>query len=66
MKSARCIWYWEGAASLLQMAKEGVSRPRECKFTVYVDEIVLLDAIEILPCTDRAVASIERVPAWVS
>lgn len=64
MRTARCIWYWNGAASLLQMAKEGVKAPVDCKFTVYVDELTVLDAIEILPCTDAAVASIEGVREW--
>lgn len=64
MRNARCLWYWSGAASLLQMAKEGVSRPRECKFTVSVDELTVLDAIEILPCTEMAVRSIEGVAEW--
>lgn len=64
MHNVRCIWYWNGAASLLQMAKEGVKAPVDCKFTVYVDELTVLDAIEILPCTDAAVASIEGVREW--
>ena len=64
MRNVRCIWYWNGAASLFQMAKEGVKAPNDCKFTVYVDELTVLDAIEILPCTDAAVASIEGVREW--
>lgn len=64
MRNVRCIWYWDGAASLLQMAKEGVKAPGNCKFSVYVDELTVLDAIEILPCTDAAVASIEGVREW--
>lgn len=64
MRNARCLWYWDGAASLLQLAKEGTSEPRNCKFTVYVDELTVVDAIEILPCTDKAVDSIEGVSEW--
>ena len=64
MRTVWCIWYWNGAASLLQMAKDGVKVPGDCKFTVYVDELTVLDAIEILPCTDAAVASIEGVREW--
>lgn len=64
MRNVRCIWHWNGAASLLQMAKYGVKVPGDCKFTVYVDELTVLDAIEILPCTDAAVASIEGVREW--
>ena len=64
MRNARCLWYWKGAASLLQMALEGVKNPGSCQFTVTVDQLEVLDAIEILPCTDAAVKSIEVVKAW--
>lgn len=64
MRNARCLWYWDGAATLLQLAKDGTSEPRDCKFTVYVDELTVVDAIEILPCTDKAITSIEGVSEW--
>ena len=64
LKNCRRIWYWEGAASISQLAMEGVKKPSECKFTVAVDEIVILDAIEIIPCTDEAIQSIEGVKEW--
>ena len=64
MRNARCLWYWDGAASLLQLAKEGTTEPRNCKFTVYVDELTVVDAIEVLPCTDKAITSIEEVSEW--
>ena len=64
LKNARRIWYWDGAASLPQLAKDGTSNPSNCKFTVFVDSITILDAIEIIPCTDKAVKSIEEVKVW--
>nr|DAT68267.1 MAG TPA: hypothetical protein [Caudoviricetes sp.] len=64
MKNARCLWIWYGAASLLQLALEGVKQPKDCKFTVTVDSLEILDAIEIIPCTDAAVESIEAVEQW--
>ena len=64
LKNARRIWYWDGAASLSQLAKYGTSNPSNCKFTVFVDSITILDAIEIIPCTDKAVKSIEEVKVW--
>lgn len=64
LKNARRIWYWDGAASLSQLAKDGTSSPSNCKFTVFVDSITILDAIEIIPCTDKAVKSIEEVKVW--
>ena len=64
LTKCRRIWYWSGAASISQLALEGVTRPDDCKFTVEVDEIVILDAIEIIPCTDVAIKNIEGVSVW--
>jgi len=61
---ARRLWYWAGAASLSQLAMEGVSKPKECKFPCEVDSITLTEAIEIIPCTDVAKLSIAGVPIW--
>ncbi len=64
LHNARRIWYWAGAASLSQLAKDGTTDPSSCKFTVTVDSITILDAIEIIPCTDKAIKSIEDVEEW--
>ena len=64
LTKCRRIWYWEGAASNFQLAAEGVKVPNKCKFTVTIDEIEILDAVEVLPCTDMAVKSIEGVAVW--
>lgn len=66
LENARRIWYWSGASSLSQLAKDGTSNPTGCKFTVTVDSITILDAIEIIPCTDKAIKSIEEVSTWKS
>ena len=58
------LWYWSGAASISQIAVDGVARPEMCKFTVSVDSIVILDAIEIIPCTQKAIESIGGVSVW--
>ena len=62
--NSRRLWYWDGAASLSQLAAEGVKNPENCKFTVTVAELVVLDAIEIIPCTETACASINGVREW--
>ena len=64
IEEVRRLWYWDGAASLSQLASEGVKKPRDCKFTVTVSSITILDAIELIPCTAVAVASIDGVPVW--
>lgn len=62
--NVRQLWYWSGAASLMQLAKEGVSHPGSCKFTVTLDSIEVFNVIEVLPCTEKAVESINAVKEW--
>lgn len=64
LKSARRLWYWDGAASLSQLAAEGVSKPDSCKFPCEVSEVTLLGVVEILPVTDQAQKSIAGVKIW--
>ena len=61
---ARKIWYWQGATCLAQLASEGTSKPDGCKFPAPVAEVVITDAIEVIPCTSKAEASIRSVPVW--
>ena len=62
--NCRRLWYWSGAASLSQLAVDGTSRPKDCKFTMVVEEMIVLGIIEIIPCTQKAVESINRVAVW--
>ena len=64
LTNARRLWYWAGAATLSQMAVEGVKRPKECKFTVAVNEITILGVVEIIPCSSAAEKSIKEVKEW--
>ena len=64
LENARRFWYWEGAASLSQMAMEGTSNPGGCKFPCEVKSITLTEAIEVIPCTEVAEKSIKGVPVW--
>lgn len=64
MSDARRLWYWDGAASLSQLAVDGVSRPQNCKFPCTVSHVELLNAIEILDVSEKAKASIASVPVW--
>src|SRR3990167_5760948 len=45
VRKARKLWYWDGAATLAQLAMEGVSKPQNCKFPCEVDKVELLEAI---------------------
>lgn len=64
LKGARRLWYWDGAASLSQLAIEGVKKPQNCKFPCEVASVVLTQAIELLPTTEAAKQSIKAVTVW--
>lgn len=64
LRDARRIWYWDGAASLSQLATDGTSKPGTCKFPCAVDRVELLQAIEILDVTPKARESLVSVPVW--
>jgi len=63
MKKCRMLWYWDGAASVSQIAVDGVAAPKTCKFPMECT-IQVLDAIEILPATEKARNSIQGVAIW--
>lgn len=64
IRDARRIWYWDGAASLSQLAMEGSKCPGNCKFSVESASVVVLDAVEIIPCTEAATINIRGVAVW--
>lgn len=64
IKNARRLWYWEGAASLSQLAVHGVQVPKKCKFPVAVSQIEVTDIVEVLSVTEKAAASIDAVEVW--
>ena len=51
MENVRRIWYWDGANSISQLSTDGTKKPKNCKFTVSVANMVLTDVIEIGLCT---------------
>lgn len=64
LTEVRRLWYWDGAASLSQLAQSGISKPENCKFPESVKEILILDVIEILNATPNAKKIIEDVKVW--
>lgn len=63
MRAARRIWYWDGAATLSQLATEGTSAPENCKFPAAVD-VMVFGVSEIIPATEKAIDSIAAVKVW--
>ena len=64
LSNCRRLWYWDGAASLSQLATEGVKKPLNCKFTVTIPLMQVEEVIEIIPATDEAIKNIESVKVW--
>ncbi|TXH09470.1 MAG: hypothetical protein E6R03_16685 [Hyphomicrobiaceae bacterium] len=62
--NARRIYYWDGAATLSQLAEEGTSKPGNCKFPQEVSRVQLLEACEVIDCTEKARLSIASVKVW--
>lgn len=62
--NSRRIWGWDGACSVSQMSLDGVQEPEKSYFTMTVPKILLLEAVEILECTEQAEKSIKEVPVW--
>lgn len=63
LKECRRLWYWNGAASLSGLAVDGVSKPKDCKFASPA-RIQILDAIEVINTTKKAMDSIKEVTIW--
>ena len=64
LRNARRIWLWSGAVDLCQLATEGTSDPKNCKFPAPVNKVFLTEVIEIIPITEKAKKSIEGVSVW--
>lgn len=63
LKDARRIWCWYGATTLSQVANSGLDQ-KKSRVCEPVKSILILDAIEVIPCTEKAIANIEGAPEW--
>lgn len=64
IRKARRLWYWDGAASLSQLAMSGTSKPDKCKFPEEMNRVIVTQAIEIIECTTVGLNSIQGVCVW--
>lgn len=63
MTNARRLWYWKASdsISLSAVAVEGVDA-KGCKFPPATPQHTVLDALEIIPASEKCVASINAIP----
>ena len=66
LSNARRIYYWQGAATLSELATRGTSAPDGCKFPAAVPSITVRGWVELIPITPEAAATIDAVPIWTA
>lgn len=64
MTDVRKLWYWDGAAAVEQIAVDGVRAPENCKFTVTVPAMEIMEPVQVIPCTSKAADIIKAVREW--
>ena len=61
---SRRVHYWDGAASLSQLALEGTKNPKNSRVSVEIPYIKLTEAIEIINVTKEAKDNIDSIEPW--
>ena len=64
IKNFRKLHYWDGATAVEGLAVDGTTKPNLCRFTLVVSEGEVYDMIQCIPCTHKAIESIEGVKIW--
>lgn len=59
---ARKVWYWDGAAAVEQLSQDGCND--RSKITVTVPDLVVANAVQIIPCSDKAIKNLEAKKEW--
>ena len=64
LTNSRRVHYWSGAASLSQMAVDGIGNPEKSRVSVVVKEIEIVNVIETIKLSDRAFQNLKNQPEW--
>ncbi len=64
LKDARKFFYFSGANTVEDLATQGALNAEKCKLTVQVEQIIISDFAQILPCTESAINQINTIPVW--
>jgi hypothetical protein len=62
--NSRRVWYWSGANSISQLAVEGSTKISECKIAMELPELILTEAIEIIPMTEKSIENLKSAKVW--
>ena len=63
LMNCRQLLFWNGTATLLDVARSGVKMDGN-KFSVVVESMVIFGVNEIVACSEEAIKSIESVSEW--
>ena len=61
IENVRNIWSWDGASCLSQVANDGI---KDGQVSPVVGSMVLNRCCQIIPCSDKAIANLEKQRAW--
>jgi hypothetical protein len=60
----RRVFYWSGAASLSQMAIDGIGNAKDSKVSMILASNEIVNAIETIPVTEKAKENLYNQPIW--
>lgn len=64
LKDSRRIHYWSGAASLTQIANDGIKNKDSSRLTQILPEIEVVNVCETIPISEKAIKQLESHPIW--
>ena len=64
LEKARKFYYFSGANTVEDLANKGALNKEECKLTSEVEEIILSEYVQILPCTKESISQIKSISEW--
>lgn len=64
LKDSRRIHYWSGAASLTQVANDGIGNKEISKISQKISKIEIVDVCEMLPMSNKAIKQLDSHPVW--
>jgi len=64
LEKVRKFYYFSGANTVEDLANQGALNVSNCKLTVEIENIVISDYVQILPCSTKAIKQIKSIPVW--
>lgn len=64
LSNARKFYYFSGANTVEDLATQGALNVNDNKLTVEVEEIIISNFEQIIPCTSDAIEQIKTIPIW--